>query len=415
VSIIGHNANVDGPGSGVVELNVLDPAFRPDSAAVAAARAANWYARTPIGFAVLRHREATALLADRRVRWGGVESLAAQGITSGPAVDWIGSILPSVEGADHNRLRRLVSKAFTRAAVDRLRPVMRAVTEELVAPIAQAGECEFMADFADRYPARILCELLGVPPQRQADFHRLPQEIGLIFSVSAAGHLNRIEAALATLHDAIDDLIEQRRATPGADLLTDLIAAEEAGDRLTPIELRTMTSALLFAGQDTTRQQFGLAMQTFLSYPDQWRMLAENPAIAPQAVEEVMRVAPAVNTIWRTTDQTIDFEGLTIPAGSFLNILTNAAHTDPVAFGNARFDITATRSAGQLMFGGGIHYCLGALLARAELAEALPILARRLPNPTAAPQPAEPGPTLGLNGPVTLPIRFGPAPTRTSS
>jgi cytochrome P450 len=127
-----------------------------------------------------------------------------------------------------------------------------------------------------------------------------------------------------------------------------------------------------------------------------------------------MRVAPAVNTIWRTTDQTIDFEGLTIPAGSFLNILTNAAHTDPVAFGNARFDITATRSAGQRMFGGGIHYCLGALLARAELAEALPILARRLPNPTAA-GPAEPGLTLGLNGPVTLPIRFGPAPTRTSS
>ncbi|WP_280445684.1 cytochrome P450 [Nocardia brasiliensis] len=402
MSMAGHEV---GSAGGVVELNVLDPAFRPDSAEVAAARAANWYARTPIGFAVLRHREAAALLADRRVRWGGVESLAAQGITAGPAVEWIGSVLPSVEGADHTRLRQLVSKAFNRAAVDRLRPVMRSVTEELIAPIVVAGECEFMTDFADRYPARILCELLGVPRERWEDFRRLPSEIGLLFSVSAAAQLDRIETALAALHEAIDELIEQRRTTPSDDLLTDLIAAEQAGDRLSPLELRAMTSALLFAGQDTTRQQIGLAMQTFLDYPEQWRMLAEDPSIASRAVEEIMRVAPAVNTIWRMTDETIEFEDLTIPAGSFINMLTNAANTDPAVFGAAEFDITATRPAPHLMFGGGIHYCLGAPLARAEIAEALPILARRLPHPVLA-APSRPGPTLGPTGPLTLPLRF---------
>ncbi|MGX1772067.1 cytochrome P450 [Nocardia brasiliensis] len=402
MSMAGHQV---GSAGGVVELNVLDPAFRPDSPEVAAARAANWYARTPIGFAVLRHREAAALLADRRVRWGGVESLAAQGIIAGPAVEWIGSVLPSVEGADHTRLRQLVSKAFNRAAVDRLRPVMRSVTAELIAPIVAAGECEFMADFADRYPARILCELLGVPRERWEDFRRLPSEIGLMFSVSAVAHLDRIETALATLHEAIDELIEQRRTTPSDDLLTDLIAAEQAGDRLSPTELRAMTSALLFAGQDTTRQQIGLAMQTFLDYPAQWRMLAEDPAIAPRAVEEIMRVAPAVNTIWRMTDETIEFEDLTIPAGSFINMLTNAANTDPAVFGAAEFDITATRPASHLMFGGGIHYCLGAPLARAEIAEALPILARELPRPVLA-TPSQPGPTLGPTGPRTLPLRF---------
>ncbi|MBL1079392.1 cytochrome P450 [Nocardia sp. 2] len=392
--------------SDVAELNVLDPGFRPDGPEVAAARAANWYARTPIGFAVLRHREATAFLADRRVRWGGVESLAAQGITSGPAVDWIGSVLPSIEGEDHARLRRLVSRAFTRAAVDRLRPVMRAVTEELVEPLVQQGECEFMADFADRYPARILAELLGIPPEQRETFRRLPQEIGLIFTVSAAQHLERIETAVATLDDAIDDLLEQRRHTPGDDLLTDLIAAEDAGDRLSPVELRNMAGALLFAGQDTTRQQLGQAVRLFLDHPGQWRLLARDPSLAPRAVEEIMRVAPGVNTIWRVTDETIDFEDLTIPAGSFINVLSNAAHTDPAAFGDAEFDITATRSAAQLTFGGGIHYCLGAPLARAEMAEALPILARRLPHPRAA-GPARPGPTLGPTGPLTLPLRFG--------
>ncbi|WP_040809254.1 cytochrome P450 [Nocardia concava] len=389
-----------------MELNVLDPAFRPDSDEVVAARAESWYARTPIGFAILRHREATALLADRRVRWGGVDFLAAQGITSGPAVEWMGSVLPSIEGPAHTRLRRLVSKAFTPAAVDRLRPDMRSIAEELIAPLAQAGECEFMAEFADRYPARVICELLGVPTELRDQFRRLPNDIGLIFSVSVAAELDRIEAALATLHAIIDELLEQRRATPGPDLLTELLAAEEAGDRLSPAELRTMTSALLFAGQDTTRQQLGLAMRTFLDHQDQWRLLAADPALAPRAVAEVMRVAPSVNTIWRVAEETFDFAGLTIPAGSFLNILVNAAHTDPEVFGDNGFDITATRSAAQLAFGGGIHFCLGAPLARAELAEALPILARRVPEFSAA-GPIVHGPNLGPVGPIELPLRFG--------
>ena len=390
----------------VAELNVLDPTFRPDSAEVAAARAASWYARTPIGFAVLRHAEATELLGDRRLRWGGVDSLAAQGLTSGPAVDWMRTILPNIEGADHDRLRRLISKAFTRTAVDRLRPRMRAVVDELLDPIVAAGRCEFMAEFADRYPARVLAEMLGVPAGRQEDFRTLPAQMSLIFSVTARENLGRIEAAIAELHARIDELIEERRDTPGDDLLSDLIAAEEAGDRLSGAELREITSSLLFAGQDTTRQQLGRAVQTFMDHPDQWRLIAERPELAPRAVEEVMRIAPAVNTIWRVSDETFTFADLTIPAGAFLNILADPAHTDPAAFGDAPFDITATRSAGQLTFGGGIHYCLGAPLARAEIAEALPILARRMPD-LAPDGVSVPGPTLGPTGPATLPIRFG--------
>ncbi len=170
-------------------------------------------------------------------------------------------------------------------------------------------------------------------------------------------HLRRIEAALRALDAAIDELIMQRRETPGADVITERIAAEEAGDRLSPTELRMMISSLLFAGQDTTRQQFGLAVQTFLDHPDQCRLLAERPDLAPRAVEEIMRIAPVVTTIWRTTDDTIEFAGLTIPAGSFINVLADPAHTDPAAFGEAPSDITATRPAAQLTFGGGSHYC----------------------------------------------------------
>ncbi|MCE7004042.1 cytochrome P450 [Kibdelosporangium philippinense] len=389
----------------VAHLNVLDPQFRPDSAEVRAARSAHWYARTPLGFAILRHREAAALLRDHRVRWGGVESLAAQGITNGPVVDWIGSILPSVEGPDHTRLRRLVGKAFTHAAVDRLRPVMSAVTDELLDPIVNAGECEFMAEFADRYPARILCELLGVPREQHENFRRWPSEIGLVFGTSVAQHHDQIASALAQLHDAVDDLIDQRRAAPADDLLSDLIAAEESGDRLSTHELRVMVSALLFAGQDTTRQQLGRAIEIFMAHPDQWQALAANPSLAPQAVEEVMRVAPAVNTIWRMVDDPINVQDLRIPAGTFINILLDAAHTDPQTFGEATFDITAIRPAAQLTFGGGIHYCLGAVLARAEMAVALPILARRLGVPQLAGTP-KPGLHLGLTGPDTLPLRL---------
>ena len=388
----------------VAFFDLFDPAFQPDAPEVHAAREVCWYARTPLGYAILRYNEVAALLRDRRLRQGGVESLAAQGVTTGPLVDWMRMAILNIEGEQHARLRHLVSKAFTPRAVDALRPVMRAVTHELIDSFAARGTCEFMADFADPYPSRIICELLGIPRERYAQFHGWANDLGLAFSYTVAEHLAQIEAALQGLYACVDDLLVERRAAPGPDLISALIAAEEAGDQLSDAELRVMVSALVFAGQDTTRNQLGCALATFLAHPAQWVRLAEEPALAARAVEEIMRVRPSVPVIWRVAAEDFEFEGLRIAAGTFLSMFVAAAHTDPRVFGTTEFDIALERPA-QLTFGGGIHYCLGAPLARAEMEEALPILAARLPTPELAGS-VHWRPALGICGPIALPIRF---------
>jgi cytochrome P450 len=388
----------------VAFFDLFDLAFQPDAPEVLAAREACWYARTPLGYAVLRYDEVATLLRDRRLRQGGVESLAAQGITAGPLADWMRMVILNIEGEHHARLRHLVSKAFTPRAVDTLRPVMRVVVHELIDGFVARGECEFMTAFADPYPSQIICALLGIPRKHYMQFHGWATDLGLAFSYAVAEHLPRIEAALQGLYACVDDLLAERRAAPGPDLVSALIAAEESGDQLSDAELRVMVTGLILGGQDTTRNQLGCALATFLEHPAQWMRLAETPPLAARAVEEVMRVRPAVPVIWRVAAEDFAFQGLQIAAGTFLSMFAAAAHADPRVFGVAGFDIGLERPA-QLTFGGGIHYCLGAPLARAEMEEALPILAARLRMPELV-ESVRWRPALGIYGPIALPIRF---------
>ena len=390
----------------VAYLELLDPAFRPDGPEVATAREMHWYAHEPTGLAILRYDKLRELLSDPRLRQGIHRVLSSQGLTEGPVVEWMNSIILTVEGEDHTRLRRLVSKAFTPRAVAALRPVMQQLTHELIDHFVSAGRVEFVTDFADPYPARIICELLGVPPALRERFHGWANDLGLAFSYAARDNVSRIEAALAGLYAATDTLIAARRTDAGPDLLSALIATETDGDRLSSAELRLMVSALLFTGQDTTAHQLGHALALFLNHPDQWTLLADHPQLAEQAVAEVMRIAPATPVTGRVATEDLEIDGLMIPAGTSISLLLAAGNTDPAVFGPnpTRFDITAVRPA-PLTFGAGIHYCLGATLARTEIAEALPILAQRL-------GPIEPDgepvwrPALGITGPVSLPIRF---------
>jgi len=385
-------------------LNFFDPAFHHHSEAVAAAREAHWYARTPLGFAVLRYAEAAELLRDRRLRQGAMEFLAAQGVTSGPAADWMREGLLNAEGEDHLRLRRLVSKAFTPRAINGMQPLMRAAAHRLIDEFAALGQCEFMSAFADRYPAVVIFELLGIPAELHGPCAEWVADLGLIFSWTAGANVGRIEAALARLDEVTGELIAARRRQPGTDLISALIAAEEAGDALNEHELRNMISALLFASQDTTRNQLGLALATFARHPAQWALLADDPSLGPAAVEEVMRVNPATPFIPRVADTDIDYQDLHAPTGTLITILVAAAHTDPRLF-SPGFDITATHPARQLSFGGGPHTCLGMGLARLEMGTALPILAQRL-GPITLDGPPTYQPPTAIYGPITLQLRF---------
>jgi hypothetical protein len=281
---------------------------------------------------------------------------------------------------------------------------MRATAHELIDTFAATGACEFMAAFADPYPARIIAELLGIPDDQFDAFLGWATDMGLGFSPAAAAELPRIEAALAGLYACCDELVARRRREPGQDLISALITAADDAGHLTGEELRILVSTLVFGGQDTTRNQLGLAMTTFTEHPQQWRLLGERPELADTAVEEVMRVNPTTPLVGRVAVEDFTYRGVHIPAGTYLALFLAAANTEPETFGDAPFDITAQRPV-QLTFGGGIHYCLGAWLARIEMREALPILAARLPDLAAA-GPVTCRPHIGITGPVTLPLRF---------
>jgi len=390
----------------VAFLDVLDPTFRVDSPEVRAAAEAHWYARTPIGIAVLRYAECAELMKDRRLPRRIADTVAALGISDGAFAEFVERGLLNLEGEDHLRLRRLVSTAFNQRSIDRLRPYMRETAHRLIDSFAGAEECEFMAAFAEPYPAWVIAELLGIPAEDFGDFLGYATDIGLGLGPTAGQHKERIEAALAGLNQHCDELVDYRRQEPGEDLISALLVAESAGERLSEAELRQLVTELVFAGQDTTRNQLGLVMTTFAEHPEQWALLRARPELAASAVEEVMRVTPTVPAYARVATQDVTFQDVKIRVGMHVSLLAGAANTEPAMFGDPSFDITVPRPA-HLTFGGGRHYCLGAWLARAEMSEALPILATRLGDFTVA-GPVPSRPPVGITGPITLPLRFTP-------
>jgi cytochrome P450 len=388
-------------------LALADPAFAVTSPQVHQARQAGWYARTSYGIAVLRRREAGQLLSHPGLRQGSFAWPAHHGITSGPFADWWANWVLHKEGADHRRLRKLLNPAFSRRPVEAMRPRFRALASELVDSFAESGRCEFMAEFAEPYAARVIAYMLGIGEQEWPLIARDSAIIGLATGVRIREDLERIEAALARLYAYADALIEDRRAAPREDCVTSLVTAQADHDQLSRDELRDTLVLLIFGGFDTTGNQLGLAMQTFIDHPAQWRLLGRRPGLAAAAVEEVMRVRPT--TTWVTREATADFtfEGLAIRAGTTIHLLCETSGTDPRGCERTEFDITAEGRPPHLAFGGGVHYCLGHLVARADMSDALAVLAGRLREPRADGD-AVWLPGTGNTGPVRLPLAFDP-------
>jgi cytochrome P450 len=370
-------------------------------------RTESWLVRTPIGGLVIGREQVQGLLADRRLRSSFLDFMHMQGVTDGVLHDRMRVSLLATEGTDHTRLRKLVSRAFTPRAVDPHRPLMRDVLDALLDPVVPDGRCEFMAVIADHYPIQVICHMLGVPVEDHEEFAAWNKAITWMLSFELAAHRDEAEWGMKHMDEYVAQLVDRRRRDPRDDLVTALAGADEEGDRLADDELLSMIGGLLFAGYDTTRNQLGLAMWVFAQHPDQWELLAARPDLAAGAVEEVMRMNGAVSVAPRVVAEELELDGYRLTAGTLLSLSTTAANHDPVAYDRPHdFDITATREP-QLTFGGGPHYCLGANLARAEMQEALPILAARMPGLALDGEPTW-RPPFGIYGPETLPVRFGP-------
>lgn len=362
----------------------------------------------PLGPEILSYELAREILRDNRFRLPPGITLAAQGITSGPLFDKMANSLLGLEGAPHLRLRKLVFKAFTPRATSRLQETIQEVVNGLVDRVEGAGRCDVVTDIARPYPTPIMCALLGAPREDWSLFADWTETIfqALNFQPSVTFDEAAIMRAWDELDAYVDGMVADRRHNLTDDLLSELIRAESDGERLNLDELRGLVAGFLMAGTDTTRNQLAASVQVLCEHPDQWTTLRDHPELAMQAVEESMRHSPAACIAPRAATEDAEFGGYMFPAGTFVLANTFAANRDPAIYREAdRFDITRKDVPPILTFGGGAHYCLGANLARRELAEALVVLTRRLP----APRRAGPAPwksVLGMTGPTTLPIEF---------
>jgi cytochrome P450 len=362
----------------------------------------------PVGPEALSYHLVRSVLRDERFKPPPGIVLLAQGVNSGPLWDKVINSLLCVEGETHRRLRGLCSKAFTPRTVARLHDTMVDVMDGLVDRVAADGRCDVVADLARPYPVPIICALLGAPREDWQRFSSWADDIFQAFSITA--DIRQLEPvvmqAWRELDDYVDEMVEHRRHSLTDDLLSDLIRAEDDGDRLDAAELQMLAGGLLLAGTDTTRNQVAASVQVLCEHPDQWDLLRERPELAMHAVEETMRHSPIAGGTLRLVVEDAEVDGYLFPAGTMVLVNTFAANRDPAVYDDAdRVDITREGAPAILTFGGGVHYCLGANLARREIAEALNVLCNRLRNPRIA-GPAPWKPIVSLSGPKVLPIEF---------
>ncbi|HEY3484755.1 MAG TPA: cytochrome P450 [Ilumatobacteraceae bacterium] len=370
----------------------------------------HWIVRNPFGFTILGYDDAVAFLRDKRWHSAAGRITEMYGIEDEAFNARRQTSILSAEGDEHTRLRRLVGTAFSPRAADRLRPFMRHVVNGLVDAVATTGRADIAVDVCEPYPIPIICELLGAPKEDWKLFSRWATDVLRIFNANLHEDLPVIMQAQQELDEYTRELIARRRTQPAEDLLTALIAAEEEGDRLSEPELVMMVEAVLVGGTDTTRNQLGCSVALFAEHPDQWKLLGEQPELAGRAVEETMRYFGAIRGTGRFASEDIEYRGVVFPAGTLVTPSFVSGNYDPHAFERpGTFDISRPApERPQLTFGSGIHYCLGAALARAELQEALPILARRMPDlELDGPITWKPS-RVGIFGPEHLPVRFTP-------
>jgi cytochrome P450 len=338
---------------------------------------------------ISRHADIDALLRDRRFgrTYLHVAGHGDMGRAEPPPIQdpfwWlINNGILDMEPPRHTHVRRLVSKAFTPRTVEALRPTIQDITDTLVNRAQRAGEFDLIADIAEPLPVTVIAELLGVP---ESDRHLLrpwSAEICLMYELNPSDEYQRRAATASTeFADYLRTLQRERRAHPGNDLISELAQAVDEGERLTEGELIGTCVLLLNAGHEATVNSTGLGWWTLFRHPDQLAALRADPGERlPCAIEELLRFDTPLQMFERWVLEDVELHGTTIPRGAELGLLFGSANRDPAVFDQPdRLDLTR-RPNDHITFGAGIHFCLGAPLARLELQTSFATLLRRLPG-----------------------------------
>ena len=370
-------------------FNPLDPAFIANPYPIYhRLRAAAPVWRSPLGFSIVTRYDDTALvLRDRRFGKSYQDNITKRygpDIVNEPAFASMSRTMLVLDPPDHTRLRGLVTKAFTARRVEAMRPRIAAIVDALIDRVQPQGGMDVITDFAHRLPIIVICDMLGIPEEDREQFFasnrvnsRLIDPVPLSPEEIAVCNANTLET-----NAYFDSLFERRRRDPQDDLTTQLVQAEEAGDRLSQEELRANVGLLFAAGHETTANLIGNGLLALHRNASQWQALKDEPALIPGAMEELLRYDSSVQMTGRSVLEDVELSGVAVPKGAQIVCFLGAANRDPAAFADPdRLDVRRTKIT-PLSFGGGIHFCLGAQLARIEAQEAFAGLLRRLPDMT---------------------------------
>ena len=397
-----------------IEFNPLSPEFLKDPYPfyhlLRAQKPIHWF---PLGFWVAsRHADINLVLKDKRFGKRYVQRMTGRygpEIMDNPLYAMMSRWMLTQDPPDHTRLRGLVVKAFTARRVEEMRPRIQQLVDALIDAVADKGEMDLIQDFAHPLPTNVICDMLGIPEQDRPQFTESSR-----ISARMIDPTPMSEAEMATSKETTDALVayfeklfELRRREPGDDLTTLLVQVEDAGERLSEDELIANIILLFGAGHETTVNLIGNGLLALHRNPDQPARLKADPSLIPNAVEELLRFDSSVQMTTRTALVDLELGGTKIKEGEAVLCLLGAANRDPEIYEDPdRLDV-GRPDIQPSSFGGGIHYCLGAQLARIEAEIALATLFRRLPDLEVhgldAPQWR---PTFTLRGLTTLPATW---------
>src|SRR3954468_427241 len=381
---------------------------------MASLRSRGRLAASEIGYFVLDREAVEFFLKSRSLTFPGMQVAEVFGVTDGPLYDEISRNILNIDGEDHRRLRNLVNPALTPRAVERYRPAMREYLADLVGAVAGDGRCEFVEAIAKPYPSLVIATVMGAPLSDAPRLHHWSTWIQRQFSADLADKRDVIEQAVVEFYEYVGALLERRRDDPSDNLISKLLAAEFEGDRLSEVELVNLVLNVLIGGVDTSQSQLTHAVRLLAAHPDQWELLASDPSLAARAADEALRFEPIVPFTARIVVEDVEYRDVTFPTGSIVMVSAFDANRDPRAWGGgggsaASFAFSADRGRVKPMtFGAGIHYCLGANLARAELEEALAVLPSAMPGLRLDGEPVYDS-INGIYGLERLPVRWDPA------
>jgi cytochrome P450 len=334
-------------------------------------------------YVAMRAADIEWLTSDPRTRQLETEFVRSRGVSEGPLFDFINNTMLLTNGPAHRRRRAPLSRAFAFKLITDLRPRIRAIADELIDRSYAKGEMNFMDDFATWMPARVISEILGLP---EADIPHFTRQVYSLARSLSSGLTHEmvpeLDEAAYELTQYAHRLIEERRTEPRDDLLSSYVSAIDESESLSRIEALTQIVTVVLAGSDTTRGAMAIQTSLLLQHREQWDAVCKDPTLIPGAVAESLRFEPSVGSFVRITLEDIEIGGYTVPRQSLLALSNISAMRDPALYANPdQFDITRTdHPRKHLVFGGGVHRCLGEVLAKVELEEALAAVTARLPG-----------------------------------